>query len=86
MLVLTRKIKESVVLGGSEAFDRILRITVLEVRGGNVRLGFEVDRDIPVHRAEIWARLHGAPNTVPARAGPIENGAAVSPRISDPRD
>lgn len=85
MLVLSRKIQESVVVGGCAAFDRILKVTVLEVRGGNVRLGFEVDADIPVHRAEVWARIHAVPRVGPARAGPL-NGVPENPLPVDPRD
>lgn len=57
MLVLSRKSKESVVIGGNDAFARLLKITVLDVGGGKVRLGFEVDADIPVHRKEVWDRI-----------------------------
>ena len=63
MLVLSRKCLESVVVGGSDGFERLLRVTVLEINGGKVRLGFDVDRDIPVHRLEVWERLgEGGPN------------------------
>jgi len=58
MLVLSRKSQESVVIGGSDCFDRLLKVTVLDVKGGKVRLGFEVDADIPVHRHEVWERIH----------------------------
>ncbi len=58
MLVLSRKNREAVVVGGAEGFSRLLRVTVLEIRGGQVRLGFEVARDVPVHRAEVWERIH----------------------------
>ena len=56
MLVLTRKNQEAVVIGGSGGFERILKVTVLEIKGGKVKLGFEVDADIPVHRLEVWER------------------------------
>ena len=42
MLVLSRKQQEAVVVGGSEGFDLMLKVTVLEIQGGKVRLGFEV--------------------------------------------
>ena len=54
MLVLSRKNQESVVVGGADGFHRLLKVTVLEIRGTNVRLGFEVDTDVPVHRSEVW--------------------------------
>jgi carbon storage regulator len=57
MLVLSRKIQESVVVGGSDRFERMLKVTVLEIKGGKVRLGFEADSDVPVHRAEVWERI-----------------------------
>ena len=66
MLVLSRKNRESVVVGGSDGFDRLLKVTVLDIRGGQVRLGFEVDRDVPVHRSEVWERIHanGGPDSL----------------------
>ncbi len=60
MLVLSRKRLESVVVGGTVGFERLLKVTVLEFNGGSVRLGFEVDSSVPVHRWEIWQRIHGA--------------------------
>ncbi|OAI50205.1 hypothetical protein AYO44_05910 [Planctomycetaceae bacterium SCGC AG-212-F19] len=57
MLVLTRKIQESVVVGEAAGQRAILKVTVLDVRGGKVKLGFEVDQDIPVHRSEVWERI-----------------------------
>ena len=57
MLVLSRKNQESVVIGGADGFHRLLRVKVLEIRGTNVKLGFEVDPDVPVHRSEVWERV-----------------------------
>lgn len=53
MLVLTRKSRESVVVGGADGFHRLLKVTVLDIAGGRVRLGFEVDAGVPVHRSEV---------------------------------
>ena len=62
MLVLTRKSRESVVVGGSVGFERLLKVTVLDIRGGAVKLGFEVDAAVPVHRAEVWEKIRsGSP-------------------------
>lgn len=44
-------------VGGSEGFERLLKVTVVEIKGGMVRLGFEVDTDVPVHRWEVWERI-----------------------------
>jgi carbon storage regulator CsrA len=60
MLVLSRKIREAVVVGGVNPLQRMLKVTVLEVRNGKVMLGFEVDADVPVHRWEIWERIRAS--------------------------
>jgi carbon storage regulator CsrA len=60
MLVLARKGMESVVVGGSGRFERLLKVTVLEIKKGSVRLGFEADASIPVHRSEVWERIHNS--------------------------
>ena len=58
MLVLTRKYRESVVVGGTNHFQRILKVTVLEIQNGKVKLGFDVDTEVPIHRLEVWERIH----------------------------
>ncbi len=58
MLVLSRKTQESVVVGGNDGSRHILKVTVLEITGQKVRLGFEVDPSVPVHRLEVWKELH----------------------------
>ena len=65
MLVLSRKNRESVVVGGADAFHRLLKVTVLDIRGTSVKLGFEVDADVPVHRPEAWERINGDGHAVP---------------------
>ena len=60
MLVLTRKNQESVVVGGSVGFERMLKVTVLDIQNGKVKLGFEVDAGVPVHRLEVWERIRAA--------------------------
>ena len=57
MLVLSRKLQEAVVVGGTAGFERMLKITVLEIVNGKVKLGFDVDKDVPVHRLEVWERI-----------------------------
>ncbi len=65
MLVLTRKSQESVMVGGSVGFERLLKVTVLDIQRGKVRLGFEVDAEVPVHRSEVWEqmRINGRPES-----------------------
>lgn len=63
MLVLSRKSQESVVIGGVSDGQHLAKVTVLEVRGGTVRLGFEVHTSVPVHRLEVWQRLQAEPGS-----------------------
>jgi carbon storage regulator len=51
MLVLTRRIGENVRIG-----DDVV-VTVLGVKGNQVRLGVEAPKSIPVHREEIFERI-----------------------------
>jgi carbon storage regulator CsrA len=57
MLVLTRKHRESVVIGRPEDLDIVLEITILEIEGGRVRLGFVADTKMPIHRREVYDRI-----------------------------
>jgi carbon storage regulator CsrA len=57
MLVLTRKNRESVVIGNAADLEVMLQITILEIEGGRVRLGFEADTRMPIHRREVWDRI-----------------------------
>jgi carbon storage regulator CsrA len=68
MLVLSRKTRESVVVGAADGIHHLLKITVLEIAGGKVKLGFEVSAEVPVHRLEVWERLRakGEAYTLPA--------------------
>jgi carbon storage regulator CsrA len=74
MLVLSRKCQEAVVVGGTDGFERQLKVTVLEISRGKVRLGFDVDADVPVHRLEVWERIRAAtpPDSLPGgSAAPV---------------
>ena len=57
MLVLSRKYKEAVVIGGPPSLQPVLKVIVLGIRGGKVKLGFEADPSIPVQRSEVWERI-----------------------------
>jgi carbon storage regulator len=60
MLVLTRKVRESVVIGRATGFRNKLKITVLEINGVQVRLGFEADKSVSIYRREVWERRKSA--------------------------
>jgi len=48
MLVLSRKCGQSVVV------DDNVEVTVLEIRGGRVKLGFRGPAHVPIHREEVY--------------------------------
>jgi carbon storage regulator len=72
MLVLTRKINESIVIN-----DNIV-ITVLDISGGKARLGIAAPKEVPVHRQEVFDAIHGK------TANPASSGPAVPVRSVDP--
>jgi len=51
MLVLTRTINEKIFIGDD------VSVTVLGVKGNQVRIGIEAPLEIPVHREEIYQRV-----------------------------
>ena len=63
MLILTRKEGESLRLGDN------ITVTVVSVKGGNVRLGIDAPREVAVHREEIYERIAGG--------GAREDGSAA---------
>jgi carbon storage regulator CsrA len=70
MLVLSRKSNESVVIGGTEGVVRQLTVTVLEIRGGKVKLGFDADPSISVRRSELAGPIRTGEMPLCATEGP----------------
>lgn len=54
MLVLTRRANQSIMIGNDVV------VTVLEVRGDQVRVGISAPRSVSVHREEVWIELEKA--------------------------
>jgi carbon storage regulator len=51
MLILTRRLGETVMIGND------ITVTILEIKGNQVRVGFNAPRTVAVHRAEIYERI-----------------------------
>ena len=51
MLVLTRKLNEAIRIGDD------IKITVVEVKGNQVRLGIEAPLSVPVYREELYRKV-----------------------------
>ena len=51
MLILTRRVNESLMIGDNVA------VTVLGVKGNQVRIGIDAPKDVTVHRQEIYDRI-----------------------------
>ena len=51
MLILTRKVGESVLIGDG------IKVSILAVKGNQVRVGIDAPKDVSVHREEVRARL-----------------------------
>jgi len=51
MLVLTRKTGEGIIIGDD------IKITIVELKGGGVRVGIDAPRDMKIHRQEVFERI-----------------------------
>ena len=51
MLILTRRVGESLMIGDE------VNVTVLGIRGNQVRIGVDAPKDVAVHREEIYDRI-----------------------------
>lgn len=80
MLVLSRRVGESVVIGNDVV------VTVLEVRGDIIRIGVDAPREVPVHRSEVFEAIEAANKAAaaPDAAAVSALTAAVAARTTPP--
>ncbi|MGE4634005.1 MAG: carbon storage regulator CsrA [Arenicellales bacterium] len=67
MLILTRRVGETLNIGDN------IQVTVLGVRGSQVRIGVKAPKDVAVHREEVFERIHDADEQcaeIPDEPGP----------------
>jgi carbon storage regulator len=77
MLILTRRVGETLVI------DDEVRVTVLGIRGHQVRLGIEAPKETSVHRLEIWQRIQEEDQGTPAVAEVGNRGAVDAANAED---
>lgn len=71
MLILTRRVGETLMIGDS------VTVTVLGVKGNQVRIGITAPKDVAVHREEIYQRIQRGEDGQPL---PGEGGESEAPK------
>ncbi len=80
MLILSRKIGESVGVSSNNSCEPQLKVTVLGLSGTRIKLGFEAAREVVVHRWELWQRINAEDG---ADSQPAPNPSQQSGRWDD---
>lgn len=65
MLVLTRKIKEKIVINGN------ILIKILNINGNQVRIGINAPKEVSVHRKEIYLKIKNERNKLSGNNGSV---------------
>jgi carbon storage regulator len=76
MLVLSRKVNQSIMVGDN------VRVVVVAVDRDQVKLGIEAPREIAVHRSEIYEEIQRANRSAAAGGAPAPHAAPVVSRAT----
>ncbi|HLB43116.1 MAG TPA: carbon storage regulator CsrA [Gammaproteobacteria bacterium] len=72
MLILTRRVGETIIIG-----DNVI-VTVLGIKGNQVRIGINAPKEVTVHREEIYQRIQQEKNAQPKQQEEVITPAATS--------
>jgi carbon storage regulator len=75
MLVLSRKLNQSIMIGDD------VRIIVVSVERDQVKLGIEAPRDVSVHRSEVYEEIQRMNRAAAQAAPPPVGDVAVPPEV-----
>ncbi len=67
MLILTRRVGESLMIGDN------VNVTVLGIKGNQVRLGVNAPKEVSVHREEIYQRIQREHTDVKSSDTPVDD-------------
>lgn len=70
MLILTRRVGETLMIGDE------VTVTVLGVKGNQVRIGISAPKDVAVHREEIYQRIKREHEAVESASEPGADGGS----------
>ena len=74
MLILSRKCNEQIVIGEN------IVVTVVAIRGGNVRLGIDAPSSISVHREEVHRAIQAGKLNAGTPAAPPDDSSSAPPK------
>jgi carbon storage regulator len=57
MLILTRRIGETIIIDGD------IEVTILSIKGNQISVGIVAPDDISIHREEVYEKIHNRPST-----------------------